>query len=83
MVLADRVDKDSGFLDLGIGVEERAEGGRRGGKVELRYALAEKFGERKGAKAGSARRDDEDEAAVGAPEEATGACEVISFQLAY
>lgn len=82
MVLADRLDKDSGFLDLDTDAEERTEGGRRGGRVELRYALAEKFGERKGAKAGSARRDDDDEAVVDAPEGAIGACEAIPFQLA-
>lgn len=41
--------------------DDREDGGRRGGRVELRYVLAEKFGKRNGASAGSDKRVEEEE----------------------
>lgn len=58
VVLEERTDNVSGFLDLEAVADDREDGGRRGGRVELRYALAEKFGERNGASTGSDRREE-------------------------
>lgn len=66
VVLEERLDNVSGFLDLEAVADEREDGGRRGGRVEFRYALAEKFGERNGASAGSDRREEGEEVEVGA-----------------
>lgn len=60
VVLEERPDKGSGFRDLEAVADDREDGGRRGGRVELRYALTEKCGERNGASAGSDRREEEE-----------------------
>lgn len=59
VVLEERLDRVSGFWDLEAVADDREDGGRRGGRVELRYVLAEKLGERNGASAGSDRRVEE------------------------
>lgn len=81
MVFDERLDRVSGFLDLGAVADERDDGGRRGGRVELRYALAEKSEERNGARAGSERGTDEDEVVVETAGGATGAWEAIKTKL--
>lgn len=58
VVLEEITDNVSGFLDLEAVADDREDGGRRGGRVELRYALAEKFGERNGASTASDRREE-------------------------
>lgn len=66
VVLEEMLDKVSGFWDLEAVADDREDGGRRGGRVELRYVLAEKFGERNGARAGSDKRVGEKEEEIGA-----------------
>lgn len=72
VVFEDRLDKGSEFRCLEAVADDREDGGRRGGRVELRYALAEKVGERNGASAGSDKREDEEEGAVVVGEAAGG-----------